>query len=69
MSSIPVPAAMPKVPDLDEEELGEEEIDVGTESELDEDMEEELSLDDDEEDVGFLEKSGDLLDDSDDYRH
>jgi hypothetical protein len=32
-------------------------------------MEEDLSLDDDEEDVDYLEKSDDLLDDSDDYRH
>jgi hypothetical protein len=31
-------------------------------------VEEELALDDDEEDVDYLEKSEDLLDDSDDYR-
>jgi hypothetical protein len=62
--------AMPKDPDLDEEEMGEEEIDLGGESEMDEDMEEDLSLDDeDEEDVDYLEKSDDILDDSDDYRH
>ena len=60
---------IPKAPDLDDEALGEEEIDIGTEGELDEDVEEELVLDDDEEDVDFLEKSGDLLDDPDDYRH
>ena len=62
--------AMPNDPDLDEEEMGEEEIEVGGESEMDEDMEEDLSLDDDdEEDVDYLEKSDDLIDDSDDYRH
>jgi hypothetical protein len=67
--SKPVPAAMPKVPDLEDEEIVDEEIEIGAEGELDEDMEEELALDDDEEDVDYLEKSGDLLDDSDDYRH
>ena len=45
----------PKEPDLDEEEMGEEEIDLSgeseSESEIDEEMEEDLSLDDDEEDV------------------
>jgi hypothetical protein len=62
--------AMPKDPDLDEEEMGEEEIDLSGESEIDEDMEEDLSLDDeDEEDVDYIEKSDDILDDSDDYRH
>jgi hypothetical protein len=66
----PVPPVMPKVPDLDDEEIVDEEIEIGAEGELDEDdMEEELALDDDEEDVDYLEKSGDLLDDSDDYRH
>jgi hypothetical protein len=67
--SKPVPAAMPKVTDLDDEEIVDEEIEIGAEGELDEDMEEELALDDNEEDVDYLEKSGDLLDDSDDYRH
>jgi hypothetical protein len=61
--------AMPKDPDLDEDEMGEEEIDLSGEGEMDEDMEEDLSLDDDEEDVDYLEKSDDILDDSDDYRH
>jgi hypothetical protein len=62
--------AMPKEPELDEEEIGEEEIDLSGESEMDEDMEEDLSLDDDEEeDVDYIEKSDDLIDDSDDYRH
>jgi hypothetical protein len=61
--------AMPKDPDLDEDEIGEEEIDLSGEGEMDEDMEEDLSLDDDEEDVDYLEKSDDILDDSDDYRH
>ena len=56
--------------ELDEEEMGEAEIDLSGESEMDEDMEEDLSLDDeDEEDVDYIEKSDDLLDDSDDYRH
>jgi hypothetical protein len=33
-------------------------------------VEEDLSLDDeDEEDVDYIEKSDDLIDDSDDYRH
>ena len=67
------PAVAPKEPDLDEEEMGEEEIDLSgeseSESEMDEEIEEDLSLDDDEEDVDYLEKSDDLLDDSDDYRH
>jgi hypothetical protein len=61
--------AMPKDPDLDEEEIGEE-IDLSGESEMDEDVEEDLSLgDEDEEDVDYIEKSDDLVDDSDDYRH
>jgi hypothetical protein len=60
---------MPKEPDLDEDEIGEEEVELGGENEMDEDMEEDLSLDDDEEDVDYLEKSDDLIDDSDDYRH
>jgi hypothetical protein len=68
------PAMTPKEPDLDEDEIGEEEIDLSGESEgereMDEEMEENLSLDDDdEEDVDYLEKSDDLLDDSDDFRH
>ena len=48
--------AMPKEPELDEEEIGEEEIDLSGESEMDED-------------VDYIEKSDDLIDDSDDYRH
>ena len=63
------PAVLPKDPDLDDEELSEEEIEIGGESEIDEEMEEDLSLDDDEEDVDYLEKSDDLIDDADDYRH
>ena len=67
----PAKGAMPKDPELDEEEIGgEEEIDLSGENEVEEDIEEELSLDDDdEEDVDYLEKSDDILDDSDDYRH
>ena len=63
------PAVLPKDPDLDDEELSEEEIEIGGESEIDEELEEDLSLDDDEEDVDYLEKSDDLIDDADDYRH
>lgn len=61
--------AMPKEPELDEEEVGEEEIDLSGEGEIDEDVEEDLSLDDEEEDVDYIEKSDDLVDDSEDYRH
>lgn len=64
-----VPGIVPKVPDLDDEEIADDEIDISNEGEIEEDMEEDLSLDDDEEDVDYLEKSEDLLDDSDDYRH
>jgi hypothetical protein len=67
--SKPAPGLMPKDPDLDEEELGEEDLEMAGEGEMEEDMEEDLALDDDEEDVDYLEKSEDLLDDSDDYRH
>jgi hypothetical protein len=63
------PAIMPNEPDLEDEEMGEGEIEMGSEGEMEEDMEEDLSLDDDEEDVDYLEKSEDLLDDSDEYRH
>jgi hypothetical protein len=60
------PSAIPKDPDLDEE-LGGEEVDMSGEGEMDEDIEEELTLDDEDEDVDYLEKSEELLDDSDDY--
>jgi hypothetical protein len=64
-----VPGIVPKEPDLDEE-IADDEIDISSEGEIEEDMEEDLTLDDDdEEDVDYLEKSEDLLDDSDDYRH
>lgn len=68
-----IPAAIPKEPELDDEDLGEEELDLdnegGVEEEIEEEIEEDLTLEDDDEDVDYLEKSEDLLDDSDDYRH
>src|SRR5512146_2077443 len=59
--SKPAPAIIPKGPDLEEEGMGE--------GEIEEEIEEELPLDGDEEDVDYLEKSEDLLDDSDEFRH
>lgn len=58
----------PKQLDLDEDEITEE-IDEDMSDEIEEDMEEELALDDeDDDDVDYLEKSEDLLDEGDDYR-
>ena len=57
----------PKDVELDEE-VGEEELEIAGEGEMDDEMEEDLSLDDEDEDVDYIEKSEDLLDDSDDYR-
>ncbi|HLZ35805.1 MAG TPA: hypothetical protein VKP13_17520 [Nitrospira sp.] len=67
--SKPAPAIIPKGPDLEEEGMGEEEIEISDEGEIEEEIEEELPLDGDEEDVDYLEKSEDLLDDSDEFRH
>jgi hypothetical protein len=36
--------------------------------EIEDDMDEELALDDEDDDVDYLEKSDDLLDEGDDYR-
>jgi len=57
----------PKDEELDEE-MGDEELGMSGEGEMEEEMEEDLSLDDEDEDVDYIEKSEDLLDDSDDYR-
>ena len=53
--------------ELDEEEIGED-IEEEVAEEVEEDIQEELSLDDEDDDVDYLEKSEDLLDDGDDYR-
>ena len=54
-------------PEEMDEELGEEEIDLGEEP-LEDEMSEELPLDDEDEDVDYLDKSDDLLGNSgDDY--
>jgi hypothetical protein len=66
-SKVP-PAVEPKEAELDEEDMGDDELEMGGDGEMEEDMEEDLTLDDDEEEVDYLEKSEDLLDDSDDYR-
>jgi len=57
----------PKDEELDEE-MGDEELGISAEGEMDDEMEEDLPLDEEDEDVDYLEKSEDLLDDSDDYR-
>ena len=57
----------PKDEELDEE-MGDEELGISPESEMDDEIEEDLPLDEEDEDVDYLEKSEDLLDDSDDYR-
>jgi hypothetical protein len=51
-----------------DEEAGEEELEIVGEGEMDDEIEEDLTLDDEDEDVDYIEKSEDLLDDSDDYR-
>lgn len=53
--------------DLDEE-LGDEELEMDGEMD-EEDVQEDLDIDGEEDDVGYLEKSEDLLDDPDDYRN
>ena len=53
-----------KDPDLDEE-LGEDDVDIGVEG--DEDVVEELTLDGEDEDADLPEKPEGLLDDADDY--
>jgi hypothetical protein len=57
----------PKDEELDGE-IGDEELEMSGEGEMEEEIEEDLPLDDEDEDVDYLEKSEDLLDDSDDYR-
>lgn len=57
----------PKDEELDEE-MGDQELEIAGEGEMDDEMEEDLALDEEDEDVDLLEKSEDLLDDSDDYR-
>ena len=60
--------AEPSQPDLDdEEELVEDMDDVS--DEIEEEVEEELGLDSPDDDVNYLEKSEDLLDDTDEYRN
>ena len=66
----PAPVSMPKEIDVDEE-LAEEELEVETEAEgdIEEELQGDLALTDDDEAADFLEKSEDLLDDTDDYRN
>lgn len=52
----------------DEEEMAEDLDDV-SEEEMEEEIEEELGLDNEDDDVDYLEKSEDLLDDADEYRN
>jgi len=68
IASKSIPPVEPKEADLEDEEMADDELGMSGESEIEEDMEEDLTLDDDEEDVDYLEKSEELLDDSDDYR-
>lgn len=51
----------------DEEEMAEDLEDVS--EEIEEEIEEELGLDGEDDDVDYLEKSEDLLDDADEYRN
>jgi len=51
----------------DEEEMAEDLEDVS--EEIEEEIEEELGLDGEADDVDYLEKSEDLLDDADEYRN
>lgn len=60
--------AEPPQPDLDDEEELVEDIDDVSE-EIEEEVEEELGLDNQDDDVDYLEKSEDLLDDTDEYRN
>ncbi|WP_455378694.1 hypothetical protein [Petrachloros mirabilis] len=66
------PPTLPKEPDLEDEEIVDEELDLANEGGMEEDMEEEmdenLPFGEDEEDVDYLEESEDLLDDTDDFR-
>ena len=71
----PAPVSVPKDIDVDEE-LVEEELEVESDGEGEGDIEEELQgdlalteSDDDDEAADFLDKSEDLLDDTDDYRN
>ena len=57
----------PKQLELDEEEMAED-IDEDMSDEIEDDMDEDLALDDEDDDVDYLEKSEDLLDEGDDYR-
>ena len=52
----------------DEEEMAEDLDDV-SEEEMEEEIEEELGLGNEDDDVDYLEKSEDLLDDADEYRN
>ena len=58
----------PSPPELDDEEELVEDIDDVSE-EIEEEVEEELGLDSQDDDVDYLEKSEDLLDDTDEYRN
>lgn len=66
------PPAAPKEPDLEDEEIVDDELDLANEGGMEEDMEEEmdenLPFGEDEEDVDYLEESENLLDDTDDFR-
>ncbi len=59
---------VPQPLELDEEEELEEDLDDVSE-EIEEEIEEELGLDGEDDDVDYLEKSEDLLDDADEYRN
>lgn len=62
--------AEPQQLDLDDEEDMAEDLDDVSEEIEEEEMEEELGLDrEDDDDVDYLEKSEDLLDDADEYRN
>jgi hypothetical protein len=57
----------PKQMELDDDEAAEE-LDEDMSDEIEDDMDEELALEDEEDDVDYLEKSEELLDEGDDYR-
>ena len=59
----------PSQPELDDEEELVEDIDDVSEEIEEEEVEEELGLDSQDDDVDYLEKSEDLLDDTDEYRN
>ncbi|TKB95686.1 MAG: hypothetical protein E8D41_00585 [Nitrospira sp.] len=57
--------SIPKDPDLDDDLVDDDDVDLAVEA--DEDVEEELTLDGDDEDADFTDKREVLLDDTDDY--